>query len=575
MESSRWSNEAAPGSLHRRSAWPRPGHRLEYNYPTPASLIVRNGHVFGEVAATAVAVEGDRILALGSDREVSDLAGAAARTIDAQGGLITPGLNDAHQHVRSGARRLLDLDLSAETSVEGIRRRIAEFARARPAREWISGRGWFYAVFPGGFPDRALLDELVPDRPAAFESYDMHTTWVNSAALARLRIGGDTAAPPGGEIVRDAQRRPTGILKETAMELVARAMPAPTWSEELDLLEQALRLAARHGLTSVQDAGVPPDEFAVYDALRERGRLLLRVRLAQRLEPGHSMAVLERRLRAWEEVAFPRRADPWLGGGILKVFLDGVVESRTAAMLAPYAGARAHDPRPRGHPRWDPGEFTAAVLLADRRGWQVQAHAIGDGAVRLALDAFEAAARANGARDRRPRVEHIETVDPADVARFGRLGVIASMQPYHADPAPNLLEVWARQIGPDRASRGWAWRSILEAGGRLAFGSDWPVVSNDPRLGLNMAVNRTTPEGVPAGGWLPGQRLDLAQALEAYTAGSAFAEFAEGRKGALRPGMLADLTVFDRDLLAPPATEVLQASVTATVVGGSIVYDAG
>ena len=459
--------------------------------------------------------------------------------------------------------------------MEGIRRRIAEFARARPAREWISGRGWFYTVFPGGFPDRALLDELVPDRPAAFESYDMHTTWVNSAALARLGIGNDTAAPSGGEIVRDAERRPTGILKETAMALVAKAMPAPSWNEELDLLEQAMRLAARHGLTSVQDAGVPPDEFAFYEALRERGRMPVRVRLAQRLEPGHAMVDLDRRLREWEEVAFPRRGDPWLGGGILKVFLDGVVESRTAAMLAPYEGAGAGDPRPRGHPRWEPDEFTAAVLLADRHGWQVQAHAIGDGAVRLALDAFDAAARTNGVRDRRPRVEHIETVDPADVARFGRLGVIASMQPYHADPAPNLLEVWARQIGPERASRGWVWRSILEAGGRLAFGSDWPVVSSDPRLGLNMAVNRTTPEGLPAGGWLPAQRLDIAQALEAYTAGSAFAEFAEGRKGALRPGMLADLTVFDRDLLTRPATEVLQASVRATVVGGSIVYDAG
>lgn len=261
-------------------------------------------------------------------------------------------------------------------------------------------------------------------------------------------------------------------------------------------------------------------------------------------------------------------------GGIRKFFLDGVVESQTAFMLAPYQGSDPSNPAARGHPRWDADEFRAAVQVADRRGWQVEAHAIGDGAVRMALDAFEAAARANGPRDRRHRVEHIETIDPADIARFGRLGVIASFQPYHADPTPSSLEIWIRQIGAERASRGWVWRSIQAARGRLAFGSDWPVVSLDPRLGLNMAVNRTTPDGQPQGGWLPEQRLTLAEALTVYTAGSAYAEFAERDKGRIQPGMLADLVILDRDPLARPSAEIMSTNVVTTISGGRVVHTA-
>jgi predicted amidohydrolase YtcJ len=473
-----------------------------------------------------------------------------------------------------GAHQLRNLDLSAETTVEGIQARVAAFAGAHPDRPWITGRGWFYHVFPGGFPDRALLDSLVPGRPAAFESYDAHTTWVNSAALARLQIAEGTPDPAGGQIVRDPSGQATGILKEKAMELVDRALPVLSPGEDLDLLRQAMRLANEQGVTSLQDAGVEIEQFALYDRMRAAGGLSIRLRLAQLLEPGWSLHDLERSLADWEEVAFPRRSNPWLRGGILKAFLDGVVESRTASLLDPYEDTAPDDPAPRGHPRWEVGEFGEVVRLADRRGWQVQAHAIGDGAIRQALDAFDAAAAANGPRDRRHRIEHIETIDPSDIPRFGRLGVIASMQPYHADPAPNLLEIWVQQVGAARASRGWAWGSIRRAGGRLAFGSDWPVVSLDPRLGLNMAVNRTTPSGEPGGGWLPQERLPVADALAAYTAGGAYAEFAEADKGSLQPGLLADLTIWDRDLRSEPA-DPLAAQVRATVVGGRVVHEQG
>ncbi|HYS28479.1 MAG TPA: amidohydrolase [Candidatus Limnocylindria bacterium] len=567
MEGSREPRLAATRRLQQR-----PSSR--YNNRTPASLIVLNGSVLGHGRSTAIAIADDRILSVGTDREVLDTAGPRTRTLDAAGGLITPGFNDAHQHLRMGAHQLPNLDLSAETTVDGIRGRIAAFAQAHPNRPWITGRGWFYHVFPGGFPSRALLDSLIPDRPAAFESYDAHTTWVNSAALARLQITTETPDPAGGQIVREAGGDATGILKERAMELVDRALPAVSVAEDLDLLQQAMRLANQYGVTSIQDAGVPVEQFAIYDTLRAAGMMSVRLRLAQHLEPGRSLHDVERALADWEEVAFPRRRDPWLRGGILKAFLDGVVESRTAALLAPYEGAAPDDPAACGHPRWEVGEFREVVRMADRRGWQVQAHAIGDGAVRQALDGFEAAAIANGPRDRRHRIEHIETIDPSDIPRFGRLGVIASMQPYHADPAPNLLEIWVQQIGAARASRGWAWGSIRRAGGRLAFGSDWPVVSLDPRLGLNMAVNRNTPSGEPAGGWLPQERLLVADALAGYTAGGAYAEFAESDKGTLGSGLLADLTIWDRDLRSEP-TGLLLALVRATVVGGQVVYEQG
>ena len=374
--------------------------------------------------------------------------------------------------------------------------------------------------------------------------------------------------------MRDAQGEATGILKETAMELVDRALPPLSEAAELVLLRQSMQIAARHGLTSVQDACLPQMPFATFEQLRQRGCPMLRVRLSRIMEPGLSMSDWEKRLADYEEDACPRRNDGWLRGGILKTFMDGVVESRTASMLAPYEGAQARQPGASGHPRWEPGEFEAALVIADRRGWQVQAHAIGDRAIRTALDAFETASRANGPREQRHRIEHIEAIDAADIPRFGRLGVVASMQPYHGDPSKNLFEVWAKQIGPERASGGWPWASIQRTGGRLAFGSDWPVVFLDPRLGLHTAVNRTTTEGEPPGGWIPDERLTMAQALEAYTAGSAFAEFAEGEKGSLRPGMLADITVFDRDLLSRPPTEVLAARIRATIVGGELIYAA-
>jgi predicted amidohydrolase YtcJ len=533
-----------------------------------------NGRLWlGNPGHTALAIAGDRILKTGSDSEVRALAGPGTTVLDAGGSLVVPGFNDAHVHFLMGARNLHNLELSGETSVEGIRQRIAEFARSHPDREWLLGRGWFYAVFPGGMPDRALLDSVVPDRPVAIEAYDSHTTWVNSAALGRLGITNDTPNPPRGEIQRDKTGRATGILKEAAMELVDRALPPRTLSQNVESLAAAARLAFSHGLTSVQEAGAGPEQFEIYRALRASGGPMVRIRLGQRMEPGLTTADWERRLADCEALALPHRNDPWISAGIVKAFADGVIESGTAVMLAPYEGLTAVQPGSLGYPQWEPGELAEAVRVADHRGWQVQVHAIGDGAVRLALNAYERAAATNGPRDRRHRIEHIETIDAADIPRFAALGVVASMQPYHADPEPAQLDLYRSKIGPERASRGWPWNSIRRARGRLAFGSDWPIVSFDPFLGLNSAINRATRDGRPAGGWLPGERLSLQDALAGYTSGSAWAAHEDGIKGTLEPGMLADVVVLDRDLFTAPPSEIVAASVQTTILGGQVVYD--
>ena len=520
-----------------------------------------------------MAIAGERILATGSDPEIRALAGPGTTVLDAGGGLVLPGFNDAHVHFLNGARNLANLQLSDETTVDRILRRVAEFARTHGERDWLLGRGWFYAVFPGGMPHRDLLDRVVPDRPVAIDAYDSHTTWVNTAALARLGITNDTADPPRGEIQRDAAGHATGILKEAAMELVDRALPPPTTAQDLESLARAARLAHRQGLTSVQEAGAGLEQFEVYRGLRAAGHPMVRIRLGQRMEPGLSMADWERRLVEYDRVSLPHRGDPWISAGVVKAFADGVIESGTAAMLAPYEGMHASDEGAFGYPQWEPGELAEAVRVADTRGWQVQIHAIGDGAVRAALDAYEQAATINGPRDRRHRIEHIETVDAADIPRFASLGVLASMQPYHADPEPAQLDLYRSKIGPDRASRGWPWNSIRRAGGRLAFGSDWPIVSFDPLLGINSATNRTTRDGRPAGGWLPDERLTLADALAGYTSGSAWAAHEDATKGTLAAGKLADVVVLDRDLFAVPPSELVNTSVQATIVGGRLVYE--
>jgi predicted amidohydrolase YtcJ len=520
-----------------------------------------------EGAPTAVAVVGERIAAVGTDADIIRDWGDGAEPIDARGGLITAGLEDAHIHFRMGAMSLVGADLSGAASVEELIERVRAYAARNPDRDWIMGRGWTYGPFGDRLPTRDELDRAVPDRPAFMDCFDGHTGWANSRALAAAGIDRDTPDPPGGVIVRDPSTgEPTGALKEMAAELVEAASPQPSEDEKLDALVEASRLYAAAGLTSAQDAWSSPEEFRLYERLQERGPLTARMRLALQMEPRLDPAEWDRRLAGWEESTFPWRTDPWIRGGIVKGFVDGVVESRTAYMLGPYEGDTS-----RGLPNWSDEELREAVAIAHRRGWQVELHAIGDAGVRQALDAYEALGPGQAA-ERRHRIEHIETIDPADIPRFARLGVVASMQPHHMDPQPADLAVFTGNIGPERARTAFPWASIVRSGAVLALGSDWPVVRFDPSLALHAATTRQTADGWPEGGWQPQERIGIAEALDAYSWGGAYAAHAEEERGRVEPGALADLTVFDRDLLTegPGATPGVRAMLT--LVGGQAVH---
>jgi predicted amidohydrolase YtcJ len=525
-------------------------------------------------APTAVAVAGGRITFVGDDATARrEHGGPRTAIVDARGGLVAAGFEDAHLHLLSGARSLDRIDLFGAETLAEIGARITGWAAAHPDAPWVVGRGWFYAPFPGGLPTAAQLDALVPDRPAYLRCYDGHSGWANSRALALAGVGAATPDPPNGRIVRDpATGEPTGALLESAQELLERALPAPTDAEDEASLGRAFAALAAAGITAVQDAWVEAADIPLFRRLRDAGAIPLRVRLAMTMPSGIGPGPWRDLLDRHEALVGDLAGDCRLTSGIVKGFADGVIESRTAAMLAPYEGTGST-----GEPEWEPAALAAAVEEASRRGWQVEIHAIGDAGVRMALDAFERA-RAAGAGDpraRRHRVEHIETIDPADIPRFGSLGVIASMQPFHADPAPGQIDLWAANIGPERASRAWAWRSILDAGGRVAFGSDWPVVPFDPFIAIHGAVTRQTPAGEPPGGWLPAERLTIAEALAAFTLGPAVAAHAETRRGMIAVGRDADLVVLDRDLLAEAPSAIVGSRVVATVVDGQVVHGEG
>lgn len=533
-------------------------------------LIIVNGRVFSpgsDEAQEAVAVRGNKVLRVGTTRAIERLRRAQTIVIDAKGGTVLPGFNDAHTHFIGGGLALDQVDLLDAVTLDDVKATIRVWAEAHPERQWIVGRGWYYQPFPGGLPTRQLLDQLVPDRPAYLTAYDGHTAWANSRALKLAGITRATPDPPGGIVVKDPRSGlPTGVLKEAAMALVAKAAPQPTREDRLAAIRAAIGEAQRFGVTSVQNAGGSVDDLELYDELRKRGELTVRVYQALSAGAGTTDAELDRLDAA--RARFPD--DPLLKTGAIKLMADGVIESHTAAMLAPYANREGVT----GAPRFTAGQMTRLVTSLDRRGWQVMTHAIGDAAIRMALDAYEAAARANPApaRGRRHRIEHIESIDPADVPRFGRLGVIASMQPLHGVPTPNQLDVWSGNIGPERAARAWLYGSISRAGGALAFGSDWPVVTIDTRMGLHVAVTRATLDGRPDGGWIPDERLPLVKAIAAYTRDAAWASFDEQRKGTIERDMLADLVVFSKDLFALPPDRLMDADIVATVMDGRVVY---
>ncbi|HET7699155.1 MAG TPA: amidohydrolase [Vicinamibacterales bacterium] len=518
----------------------------------PVDLIVHNAKVYAAddlgTMAEAVAIRGNKLLKVGSEREVMRYRKPQTTVIDAKGAAVLPGFDDAHASLVAGGLSREAVQLFGAATLDDIRARIEAWVAARPDAPWVTGVGW--SIDSVSEPTRAQLDAIVSDRPARLLSQDGQTLWVNSQALALAGIARRTAAPAHGAILRDRRGDPTGVLKGTAIALIDKAAPKPTREERAKALQLAIRDAQRQGITSAHDLGASPGDMDLYDAAREAGLLGLRVYAAVQAE----------RTAAADLDAIAKRYpdDPLLKTGLATIAFDGSVESQTAAMLSPYAPRGSGD----GDAAMTPEQLAALVAALDTRGWQVAIDAAGDRAVRAALDAVAAAARSGQAKKApRHRIEGVATVAAEDIPRFGALGVIASLQPLHA--TGDALLTWSRNLGPERAALGWPARSLSAAGAHLTFGTDWPRLPLAPLDGLRAAVRRPDLHAP--------EQLTLKSAINGWTSGGAWASFDEHRKGRLRAEMLADLVVLSNDIFAS-AANLAAAEVVMTIFDGKIVY---
>ena len=542
-----------------------------------ADIVIVNARVYTVNAdqpwAEGVAIRGEKIFAVGGVNDINAHRGPATKVIDVGGRLVLPGFTDCHNHFLDGSLSLRRVHLDEAKDLPEIQRRVKAFADAHPDQPWVLGRGWQYtAVGPTNLPNRKSLDEVVPDRPVYLESFDGHTWWANTKALQLAGITNKTPNPAGGEFVRDAGTgEATGAIKEDAADAVmSNSIPRPSRQEILDAYRAGFKEANRVGLVRVHTTGgvgvalSDLQNVDVLEELRRAGDLTVRMYLAYRVMPPTITPA------QFQQIEEARRTyhDEWISAGAVKFFFDGVVESHTAAMFTPYAD----DPKLKGDLLWDQDTYKRMVADLDKRGIQIFTHAIGDRAVELTLDAYENAAKRNGTKDRRHRIEHIETITAQDIPRFGKLGVIASFQPLHSYPDDDVLLVWARNAGPERTQRAWAWRSVENSGGVLGFGSDWPIVTINPWPGVQNALTRQTVEGNPAGGFVPQERISLEDAIRGYTLGAAIAGRREKTEGSLEPGKVADLIVVDRDLFRIEPTEIGKTEVLLTIVGGKVVY---
>jgi hypothetical protein len=534
----------------------------------PADTVLIHGRIYTvnpkEPWAQAMAFREGRIVAVGSDKAIAAYQGPATRVIDAGGHMVLPGFMDAHVHMMAGAAQLERISLNDAKTIGDFQKLVKDYAASHPAAKWIQGMGWYYSVFgKKGLPDKKFIDEVVPDRPVFLSAYDGHSSLANSKALQAAGITRKTPDPPSGTIVRDpATGEPTGFLKEAAGPLVARRIPPPTREEERERLIKAIHYASSLGFTRLISAGADAERVELFDDIRRSGGLTTRLYMARFVNPPISPDVLK-----LLEESRTKYSDDWIDLGTVKFLLDGVIEAHTAAMLEPYA----NDPG-KGQLYFDPEKYKEGVAQLDRLGFTISTHAIGDRTIRLALDAYEAAKKANGHAELRDRVEHIEDPSAQDIPRFGQLGVIASMQPLHTTPNDNNLNVWAGNVGPERAQRAWPWHDILAGGATLCFGSDWPVVTLNPWPAVQILLTRETPEGTPAGGWLPKERLTLEQAIQGYTMGGAFAARRERTEGSIEIGKLADVIVVSQDLFKIAPNQIGQTKVMMTMVGGKVVY---
>ena len=523
----------------------------------------------GRPSARAVAVANGRIAAVGDDRDVRGLIGPRTRHIDLRGRTLLPGFIDAHCHpVMAGvdlmACPLHDITPTVDAYIETIR----AYAEAKPELAWVVGNGWYMAAFPGGTPSREDLDRAVPDRPAYFVNRDGHGAWANSRALELAGITAATSDPPDGRIERRPDGAPQGTLHEGAANLLEHLLPDPSVDEIAEGLGLAQAYLHRLGITAWQDAWVTEPWLAGYRRFAESGRLTARVIACQWWERDQGEEQIEGFVEATAGARIGR-----LEAGTIKIMTDGVCENFTASVLEPYLDADGRSTANRGIDFVDPERLKGYVTRLDSLGFQVHFHALGDRAVRQALDAVEAARRANGMTDMRPHLAHLQIVDPADWPRFRELGAGANIQPYWACNDDQMTDLTLPFLAPGRASLQYPIASMHRAGARLVGGSDWTVSTPNVLAEVEVAVTRTSPEARGREPFLPGEAIDLETALRAFTMGSAWANHRDDTTGSIEVGKLADLVVLDRDIEREPANRLGDARVLLTLVEGEAVFE--
>ena len=529
-----------------------------------ATLIITNAAIYTvdkqHPKAEAVAVIRERIVALGSSAEIDLWRGPQTKVIDADGKLVLPGFNDSHVHFIQGGAQLDQVNLTDVATPEEFTRRIAAQATKTPKGEWILGGRWDETKWPTAqLPTKELVDPVTGDTPIFVERYDGHEALANSAAMKLAGVNAKTADVPGGVIVRDASGNPTGIFKDAAQELINKAIPAMSHERRMRAARRALEHAASLGVTSVQHMNPEFADVAVYSELEEKSELTTRIYAVPMETNWQDQAKVGIR-RAW--------GSSYLRLGAVKGYADGSLGSRTAYMFEPFAD----DSSNRGllsdemHP---PSAMRERLMQADAAGLQLRVHAIGDRAISMILDIFSDIERAHGYHDQRFTIEHAQHMAPKDFERFAQLHVIASMQPYHAIDDGRWAE---ERLGHERARYSYAWRSFLDHGVTLAFGTDWPVAPLNPMPGLYAAVTRATLDGKNPGGWIPEEKITLPEAVEAYTIGSAFAEFQEHEKGSITPGELADMVILSDNIFDLKPKAIQNTKVETTIVGGKVVY---
>jgi predicted amidohydrolase YtcJ len=539
------------------------------NLHEKAGLVIINGHVLtidkDNPAVEAIAIRGEKIIAAGTTKKIrSFINKEKTEVIDAGGRLVIPGFNDAHVHFGPIDPDFIELRYTTDPAVitEKVREQVS---KTKPGVA-IRGGHWEHEMFINKkWPTKELIDKVSPDNPVLLERADGHSVLVNSYVLKQSGITKDTPNPFGGEIQKDpATGEPTGIIKENAMDLIKTGEIKPDRSPEEKTARTwngyllAMKEAREYGVTSIQIPGSA--DFDTYDKLSEQKQLTCRVDIGARLTGDTALLIKYRELAK----KYPKEGN-WIRFGFLKEFIDGTIGSGTALMFAPFAD----NPSSSGLAMMPYEEFEKKVIIADKYGFQIGVHAIGDKGNNLVLNAYEKTQQVNGKRDSRHRIEHAQTIQLSDIPRFAQLGVIPSMQPTHCITDKRFYE---KRVGIKRCSEAYVWKSLIDAGSILAFGTDYQVEPLNPMEGLYAAVTRKDRLGEPGEGWFPKQKLTMKEAIKYYTYGSAYAQFMDDRKGMIRTGYLADIVIVDKDLLTIPENEIMKTKVDYTIVGGKVVY---